>query len=312
MQRLSGRRVLAAFAAAVFATAFAAGAAQARDKAWSATMSKAEVARDLGDFKKARGFFEQALADNPSGFPGVIANSQLADTLLQLGEAAKARDAAKKALDGFKNPAQLPQLHGQILEILAAAMQAAGGDKVETDKAEIDKAIAKARAIREAREDPFVPHAEEYVLTHAPTGIRFPAMAGTFHRVQLKPGEKGSAYIVAKYSTWLGDSAVLAGIVLLPAGDETLRSRYDRIRGVTRHRYKDAKRLARGDYAVAKSLGHKGLTVQWIVTDAGKKLWQANYLIERGKWIMQINVRTLAHHAERAAGLIDDMVRAFK
>jgi|GEM_PF-5533299 len=276
---------------------------------WSDLMSKSEIARDLGDLVKSQEFLDQALKNAPPGIPAAINNAQLADILILKGQHEKARDAAKRGLAFADEISPLPQLRGQLLEAFAHALHKTGGDT-----AEIARQDSSAQKIRQARNSPLIPRYLDYGLRHAPSGFVFPAHLGKFHRTNAKRAGKNTPQVAGKYAVWLGESAVFATIVLYTKGEESLRQLFDQVRAVTKHHYKGAKRLAKGEYKVAKSVGMKGLEAQWLLAEPGKKnrLWHGLYFMERKNTIIQLRGRALATEAKRAAKLIDDLVRSFE
>ena len=288
---------------------FAAPILAAEKETWSNLMSKSEIARDLGDLTKSQGFLERALKDAPPGIPAAINNAQLADILILKGQHGKAREAAKRGLAFSNEISPLPQLRGQLLESLTHALYKTGGDEEE-----ISRKNGWAQKIRQDRNSPLIPRHRDYGLRHAQTGFVFPAHLGKFKRVNAKRAGKVTPHVKAKYAVWLGNSAVFANIVIYTKGDDPLRHLFDQVRAMTKHHLKNAKRLTKGDYEVAKAAGMKGLEVQWLLAKPGKKnhLWHGLYFMERKNTIIQLRGRALAKEAKRAASFIDDLVRYFE
>lgn len=297
------------FSLLVGVSVFVAPALAAERETWSKLMSKSEIARDLGDLTKSQGFLEKALKDAPPGIPAAINNAQLAEILILKGQHGKAREAAKRGLAFSDEISPLPQLRGQLLEASAHALYKTGGDADEISRQE-----SWARKIRQDRNSPLIPRYLDYGLRHAHTGFVFPTHLGKFKRVNAKQAGKNTHHVQAKYAAWLGKSAVFANIVIYTKGDEPLRHLFDQVRAMTRHHLKNAKRLTKGDYKVAKTAGMKGLEVQWLIAKPSNKnhLWHGLYFMERKNTIIQLRGRALAKEAKRAANFIDDLVRSFE
>jgi tetratricopeptide (TPR) repeat protein len=319
MHPLISARVLPALFAGIIATTWLGSPTEVtaaeeatgakKSEGWTKAMSQSELARDLGDFKKSHKFLQEALKKSPPGFPTAVTNTQLTEVLLQLGEYQKARDAAKKALAMASEISQIPELRGQVLEAYAHALF-----RTEGDKAEIEQSSDWALKIRQDRNSPLTPRYTDYGLRHNASGFWFAAKLGDLHRLNAKRASKDAPHVAGSYTIWLGKSAVFAHVIVHPKSGGSLRQSFDRVRAVMRQRLKGAKRLSKGDFKAAKSLGLKGLEAQWTTTppDKSSKLWHGLYFLEHGRFFIQIRSRALATEAKRAAMLIDGMARSFK
>ena len=319
MHPLISARVLSALFAAIIAATWLASPTDgaAAEKAagakngdgWTKAMSQSELARDLGDFKKSHKFLQEALKLSPPGFPRAVTNTQLTEVFLQLGEYQKARDAAKQALAMANEISQIPELRGQVLEAYAHALYRTGGDK-----SEIEQSSTLAQKIRQDRNSPLTARYTDYGLRHSASGFWFAAKLGDFHRLNAKPASKDAPHVAGTYTVWLGKSAVFAHVIVHPKYGKSLRQSFDQVRAVMMQRLKGAKRLSKGDFKAAKTLGLKGLEAQWITNQPDKtsKLWHGLYFLEHGRFFIQIRSRALATEAKRAEMLIDDMARSFK
>ncbi|HAA93437.1 MAG: hypothetical protein CMM48_11110 [Rhodospirillaceae bacterium] len=304
-------RLLAATAAVLLTAgpALAHDNGKPHDGGWDQLMGQSEIARDLGDWANAIGLLEHSLAKASEGLPQVVSHLQLAEALIQTGKYKKAHASAKKGLDAGNLLDDLPQVRGHLLEAFAHALHKTGGDA-----AEVERSNNWAIKIRQDRGSPLVPRSHDFGLRHADSGFLFAANIAGFLRTNARKVSKEAPHVQGKYAYWLGDSAVFADVVIYPKPEKSLRQIFDQVRAVTMHHYKKAKRLSKGEFAAAKTLGLKGLEAQWLITEPDKKtkLWQGLYFMERKGFIVQVRTRALADEAERAEKLIDEFVRAFK
>ena len=276
---------------------------------WDEMMGHSEMSRELGDWMSTVGYLEHAREKASDGLPMAVTNLQLAEALAFSGLLDEAGNAARKGLNTGTLLDPLPQVRGQLLEVLAYALH-----NKEGKAGEIQTLVNEAIKIRENSNSPFVPRSHDFGLRHTTTGFLFGANISEFHRTSLRKIKTDMPHVKGKYAKWLGESAVSAEIVIYPKQKEALRQLFDQIRLMIVQRYRDARRQSRGTYSVAKTHGLKGLQAQWLVNDPKNKteLWTGLYLLERNNFIIQINARAQAKELENASQLVDKFVRAFK
>ena len=276
---------------------------------WDQMMGRSEMARELGDWVSAVGYLEHAREKATDGLPMAVTHLQLAEALAFSGLLDKARKAARKGLNTGTLLDPLPQVRGQLLEVLAYTLH-----NKEGKTSEIQQIVNEAITIRENSSSPFVPRSHDFSLRHTRTGFLFGANISEFHRTSLRKIKPDMPHVKGKYAKWLGESAVSAEIVIYPKQKQALRQLFDQIRAMILQRYGDARRHSRGTYGIAKTHGLKGLQAQWLVNDPKNKtkLWTGLYLLEQNDSIIQINARARAKELDHASQLVDKFVRAFK
>ena len=276
---------------------------------WNEMMGRSEVSRELGDWVSTVGYLEHAREKASDGLPMAVTHLQLAEALAFSGSLDAAGNAAREGLNTGTLLDPLPQIRGQLLEVLAYAIH-----NTEGKTSEIRELVTEAIRIRENSSSPFVPRSHDFSLRHTKTGFLFGANISEFHRTSLRRIKTGMPHVKGKYAKWLGESSVSAEIVIYPKQKEALRQLFDQIRAMIVQRYRDARRHSRGTYSIAKTHGLKGLQAQWLVNDPKNKteLWTGLYVLERNNFIIQVNARARAKELDHASQLVDKFVRAFK
>ena len=276
---------------------------------WDKMMDYSEAARGLGDWMSTVGYLEHALEKAANGLPMAVTRLQLAEALAFRGLLEKAAKAAREGLNTGTLLDPLPQIRGQMLEVLAYALH-----NKEGKANEIQMLIDEAIKIRENSKSPFVPRSHDFSLRHTKTGFLFGANISEFYRTSLRKIKTDMPHVKGKYAKWLGKSAVSAEIIIYPKQKQVLRQLFDQIRAMILQRYSDARRHSRGTYDIAKPHGLKGLQAQWLVKDPKNKieLWTGLYLLERNDSIIQVNARSRAKELKHASQLVDKFILAFK
>ena len=276
---------------------------------WDKMMGRSESARELGDWNSAIGYLKHAKESATGGLPLAVTHLQLAEALAINGNYEEAGEAAKKGLGTGALLDPLPQIRGQLLEVLAFIRHKKGGSPNE-----VQRLITESKKIRETNQSPFVPRSHDYGLRHSATGFLFLAKISELSRTSVKKIQARLPHVKGKYAKWLGKSAISAEVIIYPKQKMALRQIFDQVRSLILQSYKYARTHSKGRYNIAKIHGLKGLQAQWLINEPKKKIgfWAGLYLIERKDFIFQVNARSQVEEIERATKLIDNFVRGFK